>query len=194
MQVFPLSYIPKLFSLLLLTFLQVFPAAYIWTSYPIASILECLKPQVDDLGKMLVSKTINNTLGVQSSEGSTHASFSLSYTVEVIAMLERVANYGQTGNVRVFCRRLMDQFLLSASPRFGAMPMWSNAFSITRNRTGQLRLKFPFQHWPVDEITFQPLTASDAALRFHYNPSFAEVSISTLIMVNSCFNYYSLSF
>ena len=96
--------------------------------------------------------------------------------LEAIAMFERVNNYGQTGNVKVISRRLMDPFYLSAIILKGALPFTHDAIRFVRKK-GKFEAVINMQYWPQDPNTHAPFLSSLAGIKYHYNATEAKVSV-----------------
>lgn len=144
---------------------------YLWTSYPLASALEVLYEQGLRARHDMLAKTAD-----EGNVDYTILTMEYFYQVELTAMLERVANFGQTGNACVLTTRLMDPFCLSIVARKGTLP-WLGPNVLFNQFSGQLSLSLSLSAdaWPQDQTTGQFLDSSYASLSFHYGSNFAEV-------------------
>lgn len=95
-------------------------------------------------------------------------------------MLERTANFGQTGNARVFNVTLMDQLLLSTVARRGTLPYLGPMIQLNEC-DGPLAFVVDIDRWPLDPFTSEPLSSALASLVFHYGTPLA--AVSTLIIL-----------
>jgi hypothetical protein len=111
------------------------------------------------------------------------------HTLELIAMLERVSNYGQTGNVKVIARRSMDQFYLSAVVLHGSLPYMSNAVKFV-NKNNVVEVTIDMNPWPQDPMTRAPVLASFASIKYHYNLTAANVRIFYLFPVSFVMHFH----
>lgn len=103
------------------------------------------------------------------------------FTVELIAMFERIAHFGQTGNARVLNRTLMDRFLLTVVVRRGMLPYLGEHIKLYGDRGGTLSLKVAMENWPTTGQRHSPLVSSVASIAYHHGQKFANVSNSTFI-------------
>ncbi|KAI0683652.1 hypothetical protein BC835DRAFT_1310967 [Cytidiella melzeri] len=137
-----------------------YPNLYLWTSYPIASAMEALFRQMSsaiaDIPPPGAHLDLDDDDENARAQQAVLADLSMKhcYLVEMTAMLERCANYGQTGNVRVITRTLMDYFGLSAVILRGSLPYLNNL-------------------WPRDKFN-QLLTSANASINFHYGQKMSE--------------------
>ena len=95
--------------------------------------------------------------------------------IELTALFERIANYGQTGNARVLMPSIMDPLQLTVVARRGFLPYFGDSICFDEG-PGPLAIRFVGQNWPFNRETRAPLMASLASVKFHYGKEFAEVS------------------
>lgn len=95
--------------------------------------------------------------------------------IELTALFERIANYGQTGNARVLMPSIMDPLQLTVVARRGFLPYFGESIRFDEG-PGPLAIRFVGQNWPFNRETRAPLMASLASVKFHYGKEFAEVS------------------
>ncbi|KAI0693167.1 hypothetical protein BC835DRAFT_1416090 [Cytidiella melzeri] len=159
-----------------------YPNLYLWTSYPIASAMEALFRQmrsaIADIPPPGAHQDLDDDDENARAQQAVLADLSMKhcYLVEMTAMLERCANYGQTGNVRVITRTLMDYFGLSAVILRGSLPYLNNLvnFGIQDKRSVVV---INLTQWPRDKFK-QLLTSASASIQFHYGPKMSEYYIS----------------
>ncbi|KAI0682105.1 hypothetical protein BC835DRAFT_1311659 [Cytidiella melzeri] len=159
-----------------------YPNLYLWTSYPIASAMEALFRQmrsaIADIPPPGAHQDLDDDDEHARAQQAVLADLSMKhcYLVEMTAMLERCANYGQTGNVRVITRTLMDYFGLSAVILRGSLPYLNNLvnFGIQDKRSVVV---INLTQWPRDKFK-QLLTSASASIQFHYGPKMSEYYIS----------------
>lgn len=125
-----------------------------WTMYPITALIECnwetnIKPYLD-------KNVAPNP-----------------YHIELMAICERVYNYGCTGNARVLPKKLMDKTWTSLALVEQGFPMLWPGLSFGADS------KSPIVHdadWPVHPVTRYPLVASQRVQEFNFGKSQWEVS------------------
>ncbi|KAI0341002.1 hypothetical protein BDW22DRAFT_1346333 [Trametopsis cervina] len=148
----------------------VYPAMYLWTSWPLASALRTASYQF--------STDLDAVLGAMQGPSDTiPPPAHLIYLLELISMFERTLNYGQTGNARALSKTSMSSFYLAHSVLYGALPMWSKLISLGENNRFETIVRVRESKWPLggdDNLT--PLSSAAAAISFHYNDLFAQVS------------------
>ncbi|KAI0682677.1 hypothetical protein BC835DRAFT_1424143 [Cytidiella melzeri] len=158
-----------------------YPNLYLWTSYPIASAMEALFRQmrsaIADIPPPGAHQDLDDDDENARAQQAVLADLSMKhcYLIEMTAMLERSANYGQTGNVRVITRTLMDYFGLSAVILRGSLPYLNNLvnFGIQDKRPVVV---INLTQWPRDKFK-QLLTSASASIQFHYGPKMSEYYI-----------------
>lgn len=94
--------------------------------------------------------------------------------IEITAMFERIANYGQTGNARVLMPTIMDPLQLTVVARKGMLPYFGPSIKFNENN-GPLSITFTADHWPTNLLTKSPLMASLASIKFHYGKAYCQV-------------------
>ncbi|KAI0683852.1 hypothetical protein BC835DRAFT_1310846 [Cytidiella melzeri] len=155
-----------------------YPNLYLWTSYPIASAMEALFRQMSsaiaDIPPPGAHLDLDDDDENARAQQAVLADLSMKhcYLVEMTAMLERCANYGQTGNVRVITRTLMDYFGLSAVILRGSLPYLNNLVNFgTLDKRPVLVMNLT--KWPRDKFN-QLLTSANASINFHYGQKMSE--------------------
>ena len=161
-----------------------YPDVYLWTSYPLSCALQILYDQA-----------LAHIVHVRTDEPR-HSSLNYSLIllahfllIEITAMLERIANYGQTGNARVLMPTIMDPLQLSVVARKGTLPYFGPGIKFEEN-SGPLAINFVGDHWPTNMMTKSPLMASLASIKFHYGKTFSQVrhiSISFADNIAACY-------
>ncbi|KAF8422582.1 hypothetical protein L210DRAFT_931249 [Boletus edulis BED1] len=124
------------------------PKIYSWCTFPVTCLLENLwqtvQPVFEKPGRCTTA-----------------------YVIEMVAMLERVLNFGHTGNAQVLVKRLMDRAWLSLGLLMDGFPCISPDF-IAYETLGTKTVIPVKNKWPVDPCTRRPLTASKRVQQLTY--------------------------
>ena len=152
--------------------IKAYPNVYLWTSYPLACVQRLLYKQT-----MRYRRTRGHADEDQDHYGVDVAGTGTArcYHLELVTMLERLANYGQTGNVRVITRRLMDMFHMSTVILRGSLP-YLGGHILLDVHSNVPTIEITLEDWPCDEKTTFPLISSFAALRYYYGKDYSDVS------------------
>ncbi|KAI0337422.1 hypothetical protein BDW22DRAFT_1433298 [Trametopsis cervina] len=166
---------------------RVFPNMYLWTSYPLACAMDVIWSMLVDYVTRSVYPPANTP------ERPPPPPLSCCYLIEMMSFLERVANYGQTGNARVLVRTAMDPFYLALSVLHTAMPMWSNLVSIRPAPDQKRIISIREAYWPIElHSQYTPASSAFATIKYCYGLEYAQQYHATF-MVHHVAHYGKLS-
>ena len=148
---------------------QVFPEIYSWAAYPVTSLLTATW-----------TRYVNPFFGpVPHTRRQVHPNDHKPkpHYIEFLACLERLLNFGYTGNAQVLPTRLMREIWAGRGIVDQGFPfLWPG---LTWNADRTYPLAISLQRWPVHPATERPLTASKCAQVITYGLPHYLVSVHT---------------
>ncbi|KAM5542550.1 hypothetical protein V8D89_004009 [Ganoderma adspersum] len=153
---------------------ELFPNIYLWTLYPIVTLLKSfwtfyaqpsLQTRYEDIPGF-GPRSAQNSAVQRLSEAPDH------YALEMIAVLERLLNFCHTGLAKVLTHSLMSRLWPTRAILEGYFPFFWGGLSFTsRNATRPI---LNLARWPLDVKTGKPLCASLRSQEFTYGAAHVE--------------------
>ncbi|KAI1783804.1 hypothetical protein LXA43DRAFT_1102094 [Ganoderma leucocontextum] len=153
---------------------QVYPNVYLWTSYPIVTLLKSfwtfyaqpsLQTRYEDIPG-LNSRSVRNSSVQRLSETPDH------YVLEMIAVLERLLNFCHTGLAKALTHTLMKRLWPTRAVLDGYYPFFWPGLSFSS--AAPTRPVLNLARWPLDIKTGKPLCASLRSQEFTYGAAHVE--------------------
>jgi hypothetical protein len=129
-----------------------------WTTYGVGCLIKAL---VTRFHKEREQARKNKDAGAQ-------------YSLELIAVAERLLAFGYTGSSRVLVKDLMEPLWTTLALAAHTTPLLNPNIVGTTNGSQYIRIQF--NHWPLRRRDDMPARASATALELTYSPQLAHVS------------------